>query len=160
MMFDMPSAQNQFLSDHVKLMLSSYRKFVGKDLFDEDNLPNPLNSLAEFIFRGPFVLLSHGIESSPIFNYANQQALALFEMDWPEFTSLPSKYSAEAESQEAREALLKQAARCGFIDNYKGVRISRSGRRFFINKVQLWNLVDDQGNAKGQAAYFTSWEFI
>ena len=33
-----------------------------------------------------------------------------------------------------------------FIDDYTGVRISASGRRFRIDKAVVWNLVDQEGS--------------
>ena len=48
----------------------------------------------------------------------------------------------------------------GFIDDYTGVRISASGRRFRIDKAVVWNLVDQEGLYRGQAACFDAWVFI
>lgn len=42
--------------------------------------------------------MSHGLEVDPVFNYANQCALDLFEMTWEDFIKLPSRLSAEADS--------------------------------------------------------------
>jgi hypothetical protein len=37
----------------------------------------------------------------------------------------------------------------GFIDDYAGVRIARTGRRFLIQRATVWNLTDDQGQRCG-----------
>ncbi|MEA3642760.1 MAG: MEKHLA domain-containing protein [Lamprobacter sp.] len=42
----------------------------------------------------------------------------------------------------------------GFIDDYRGVRVSASGRRFMIEQASVWNLTDAQGRPAGQAATF------
>jgi hypothetical protein len=42
-----------------------------------------------FAFRG--VVLSHGTEEDPILNYGNGAALALWEMDFGQLTSIPSR---------------------------------------------------------------------
>ena len=37
----------------------------------------------------------------------------------------------------------------GYIDDYSGVRISASGRRFVIRDAVVWNVVDAQGRHHG-----------
>jgi len=48
----------------------------------------------------------------------------------------------------------------GFIDDYSGIRISLNGRRFRINQATVWNVLDEAGAYAGQAATFSSWEFL
>jgi hypothetical protein len=48
----------------------------------------------------------------------------------------------------------------GFLDDYSGVRVSASGRRFAITNTQVWNLVDRDGGRHGQAATFAEWRFL
>jgi hypothetical protein len=40
------------------------------------------------------------------------------------------------------------------------VRVSKSGRRFLIDRATVWNLLDDSGAHYGQAATFSAWKFI
>jgi predicted DNA-binding protein (UPF0251 family) len=56
--------------------------------------------------------------------------------------------------------LLAAVTQRGFIDDYSGVRISKSGRRFRIARATIWNLVTAEGKPCGQAAMFDRWEFI
>jgi len=49
---------------------------------------------------------------------------------------------------------------CGFIDDYAGIRISKSGRRFKISRATVWNLISEDGQPCGQAAMFTQWKFL
>jgi hypothetical protein len=44
-----------------------------------------------------------------------------------------------------------------FIDDYSGVRVSSTGRRFLIERATVWNLVDARGAYRGQAAAFSDW---
>jgi predicted DNA-binding protein (UPF0251 family) len=53
--------------------------------------------------------------------------------------------------------LLERVAAQGFIDDYTGVRIAKSGRRFRIQRATVWNLVDSSGRRVGQAATFADW---
>ncbi|WGZ92761.1 MAG: MEKHLA domain-containing protein [Candidatus Thiothrix putei] len=145
------------LTTHLHLLHSSFRHYVGRDLAD---LPWQGESTVNTLDTAPFVLLSHNTDADPIFTYGNQKALEVFEMDWETLTQLPSRYSAEALVREEREHLLQTVARQGYIDNYAGVRISSTGRRFLIHQAIVWNLRDAHGNYAGQAAYFDHWEFL
>ena len=100
--------------------------------------------------------MSPGI-STYFFNYGNAAALRLFEMTWAEFTALPSRLSAEPTHRDERARLLDTVARQGFIDDYRGIRISKSGARFTIEQATVWNVIDDSGTLVGQAATFSAW---
>ncbi|QMV44926.1 MEKHLA domain-containing protein [Cohnella cholangitidis] len=128
---------------------------TGRNLLEYD--PQTVTA-SEALNRAPFVLLSHGTEPDPVLNYGNNAALALWEMSWEEFTSTPSRLTAEAALQSQREQLLEDTQRQGYSDGYYGIRISKSGIRFEIQNVLLWNIVDDAGEFRGQAAVFTKWE--
>jgi hypothetical protein len=151
-----PAETNDFLTAHVTLMANSFERLLGRPLIE----PTGNESMVGQLFHAPFVLLSHNTEAEPIFNYANAQALALFELSWDELIHLPSRLSAEAVNQEERARLLAQVTAHGFIDNYEGVRISKTGKRFKIRNAVVWNLVDDGGAYKGQAACFSDWQFL
>ena len=92
--------------------------------------------------------------------HANQQALRLFDMTWPEFTALPSRFSAEVLERHEREQLLQTVTRQGYIDHYTGIRISRRGQRFRIENAIVWNLLNPEGSYYGQAAYFAHWHYL
>ena len=148
-----PSLDNQFLAEHIARLCDSYHRLTGKwltDLADFD--PADSQNLAQAIYYAPFSLLSHGTEPDPIFNYANLTAQRLFEMDWSEFTQLPSRRSAEAVNQAQREKLLATVTQQGFIEGYTGLRVSKRGKRFSITNVTIWNVLDTAGNYYGQAA--------
>lgn len=152
-----PTEQNNFLLEHALLLNSSYKQLLLKDLIPHLKSDS---ALGEQLFHAPFALVSHNTDSNPIFNYANLKALELFDLNWEAFTQLPSKLSAEPVNQTERERLLAQVTQNGYIDNYAGIRISSSGQRFMIKNATVWNLLDDKGNYKGQAAYFADWEFL
>lgn len=142
------------LRAHVTLLCNSYRYWLSKPLL-EGNLQG--NDAVAALAFAPFAVVSHDTAPEPVFNYANQLALSLFEMDWAEFTALPSRASAEPVNQAKRTELLEQVSRHGFIENYSGVRIAKSGRRFMIEKTTIWNLIDDAGEYRGQAAMISEW---
>lgn len=150
-----PCTENAFLGTHADLLISSYRRWTGRDLVDPTL---PLGEAAAFLYtHAPFALLSHDTAADPLFTYANLAAQRLFAMAWGEIVGMPSRYSAEPVACEARERLLAQVDRDGYIDNYSGVRISRDGRRFLVDQATVWNLVDDAGRPCGQAARLGRW---
>jgi hypothetical protein len=139
------------------VLARSFRRFTGRELLP--GLFNPAG-LARNLFHAPFVLVAHGTEADPILNYGNAAALALWEMPWEEFTGTPSRLTAEAPNRAERARLLSAVAADGFIDDYSGVRISKTSRRFRIAQATVWNLVTDSGEPCGQAATFSQWEFL
>lgn len=152
-----PSQLNGYMLRHAENLLRSYSRWTGRSLVD------PALSAAEsarFLFYAPYVVLSHDTAADPIFNYANQAGLKLFEYSWEEMTRTPSRASAEPVQQSQREELLGRVASKGYIDDYRGIRISKSGRRFLIERATVWNLVDKTDNPYGQAATFSAWTYL
>jgi hypothetical protein len=142
---------------HAQRLVCSYKRWTGRDLLPGDFSPR---ELAQRIFDVPFVVLSHGTQPDPILNYGNRAALELWEMSWDEFTRTPSRLTAEAENREARAKVIEVVARQGFSENYSGIRISKSGRRFEISRATIWNLITESGQFEGQAATFSEWKFL
>jgi hypothetical protein len=147
--------QNSAWIDHTQRMLNSYQRFVGQELIPRD--PDPEQD-ARALFDAPFVVVSHGTEPDPILNYGNRSALLLWETDIPTLTSMPSRLTAEPVHRDERAQLMARAARDGYVDDYRGVRISSTGKRFLIEKAIVWNIVDSNGDRVGQAATFSHWK--
>jgi hypothetical protein len=136
----------------LELLVRSYRLLTGREL------PlAPATDLPSALWLAPAAIVAHGTEPDPVFFYGNRLALVLFEMDFAEFTRLPSRLSAEPLLRAERARLLERVSRQGFVDDYAGVRIAASGRRFRIGRATVWNLVDDEGRRHGQAAMFAHW---
>lgn len=150
----MPAASNAFLADHIGRLRRSYHHLTGRDLIDP-GLPD--QDAARALFEAPFALLSHDTRADPILTYGNRTVLRLFEIDWGQLTAMPSRYTAEAPDRAERERLLQEVTARGYVDNYRGVRVAASGRRFMIERACVWNLVDTGGACLGQAATFAHW---
>ncbi|MFC5069199.1 MEKHLA domain-containing protein [Flaviflagellibacter deserti] len=133
------------------LLTGSHLRIVGRPLMPVDQGPRWLYEHA------PFVLLAHDGGTDPTFVYANRTAQTLFEYDWNEFVGLPSRLSAELPDRAERQRLLDRVAAKSFIDDYSGIRIAKSGRRFRIERAVVWQLIDGTGVDRGQAAAFSSW---
>ena len=140
-----------------ELILRSYEHWVGQPLCP------PAESLLEqasTLFHAPFVVLAHGTEPDPIFCYGNEQALKLWETDLDELLRTASRTTAEPGASAERQRMLERVARYGYVDDYRGVRIGRSGRRFVIEGVTIWNLRDACARHCGQAATFSHWHYL
>jgi hypothetical protein len=147
--------QQEAIIIHSQRLLHSYQHWTGESLFDLSALPE---EIAQNLFEAPFIVVSHGTEPDPIFNYGNSRALELWELSWEDFTRMPSRQAVEAIEQEDRQSLLEEAVITG-LKNYSGIRISSTGKRFYIDNGILWNLVDDELYC-GQAAMFWNWKYV
>ncbi|MEK0316459.1 MEKHLA domain-containing protein [Cohnella sp. 56] len=146
----------KWMERHCRLLMDSYRRATGHALIE----PAPGTTAAERLYDAPFALLSHGVEADPVLNYGNKIALTLWEMDWNAFTTMPSRLTAEPMERDVREAFMDNVRQKGYSDNYEGVRISGSGSRFRIERAVVWNLIDEGGAYRGQAAMFPSWTLL
>jgi hypothetical protein len=149
--------QTDFVMAHTACLARSLRHWTGRELLPGISSPA---ELARKVFEAPFVVVSHGTEADPVLNYGNASALTLWEMSWAELTRTPSRLTAEAPNREERARLLEAVTQHGFIDDYSGVRISKSGKRFHISRATVWNLLTKDGRPCGQAAMFGEWKFL
>jgi hypothetical protein len=137
-----------------RLIIESYATLLGRPLVDPEGSDI---ARAERLYRSPFVVVAHGTELDPMLSYGNDAALRLWEMDADVMLRTPSRLTAEFVHREERSRLLERTRREGFVDDYSGVRITRTGRRFKIERAIVWNLVDSAGTLHGQAATFDQW---
>lgn len=140
-----------------QILLESFRHWTGRSLIDRRGSPEVQ---ARALFDAPFVVVSHDSQADPILNYGNRVALALWAMDWEEFSRTPSRHTAEPVDRAERERMLAEADARGFFADYRGVRISKNSRRFLVEDAIVWNLVDAEGRKCGQAATFSHWTFL
>lgn len=137
------------------LILASYQRLIGRALL-------PRNVTHEDRVRwmyedAPFCVLAHNTKADPLFIYANRAAQRCFEYSWDEFLRVPSRFSAEAPDMFERQQLLDAVTRDGFAVGYRGLRVAKSGRRFWIEEGIVWQLRDASGLVHGQAATFPRW---
>jgi hypothetical protein len=152
-----PCEGNGYLAAHAALMIESFRRWTGRELIPP---AVPPDRRARELFEARFVVVSHDASPDPVLTYGNRAALALWETDWKTLAAMPSRLTAEALERRERERLLDRVSRRGYIDDYNGIRISATGRRFRIAGATVWNLVDAAGGHRGQAAMFSRWEYL
>jgi len=150
-----PVWQNPWVVTWTQFLLNSYRQWTGNDLIDREG-DEVMQS--ERLFVIPFVVVSHGTQPDPLLNYGNHCALTLWEMDWDGLRTTPSRLTAEPINQEERARMLREASQKGIITDYRGIRISRTGRRFSVEHAVVWNVLNGNGRHCGQAATFSTWK--
>ena len=139
-----------------QILTTNYQRLLERELISADTT----EELAKALFQAPFVVVSHNNQADPILNYGNQTALDLWSLSWQELNQTPSRLTAEPVNRSTRAQMLKQAAKRGYIDDYQGIRISSTGKRFAIARAIIWNLEDESGIKCGQAATFADWQWL
>jgi PAS domain-containing protein len=136
----------------VERLLASHLGLLSQSLVPA-SVPGP-QAVDWLYHEADFALLAHDRSPEPRFVYANAFAQRLFERTWSEIVGLPSSASAEPPAQDERAQALALVAAQGFTRNYRGLRVAKSGRRFWIEGGTLWNVLDEGGVRIGQAAAF------
>ncbi len=144
------------LQEFLRHMLESYEKCSGRPLLSAKTMPELVREAAQ----APFVLVGHDARPEPVFSFGNALALQLWDLSWNEFTSMPSHRSAEPMLRDERDQFLSEVQQHGIARGYSGIRISKHGRRFRIEDVTCWNVMDDRGHHVGQAACYPRWTFL
>ncbi len=153
----LPSPANRYHVDHTERLRRTFHALTGRHLIDPALSPDVA---AEALFHAPFVVLSHNTAPDPMLTYGNRAALELFALTWGELIQMPSRLTAEAPNRAERARLLAEVTARGYIDDYAGVRIARTGQRFLIERATVWNLSDETGQRCGQAATFREWRSL
>ncbi|GAA0919669.1 MEKHLA domain-containing protein [Rothia nasimurium] len=161
--WDIPTTRQLSMSLHKDpdffiLLADNHRRLTGKSLVPEGLTPQ--EGAAWLYEAAPFGILAHNTLPDPVFVYGNQRVQRIFGYSWEEITALPSRLSAEAPEQGERQAFLDQVSRHGYVSDYRGIRITRDGRRFWIENVTVWQLTDADGTHRGQAAMIPSVRYL
>jgi PAS domain S-box-containing protein len=134
----------------IQLLSGSFQRLLKRPLTPAGLSPE---AAAKWLYEeAPFGLLAHDTAADPVFVYGNRAVQKRFEYDWEELTALPSRLSAEAPNREERQTFLERVTQHGYVDDYRGIRVSKSGKRFWIEDAIVWQLIDEDGQIRGQAA--------
>lgn len=139
----------------IQLLLSSYRQLLGHDLVPAT--VDLIDAAAWLQHEAPFCVLAHDASDDPRFIFANDSAHRCFDYPDGQLLGLPSRLSAATPDQQEREQLLRAVREHGYACGYRGLRIAKTGRRFWIEDVTVWNLIDEMGVRHGQAATYRRW---
>ena len=122
----------------------SFNKYTDKLLPLEKN-KDLLSSFDECVLP----IASH--DTNGFFNYLNKAALSLFKVTKDQVIGRSTTMTAPKSEQKQRNELLNQVNSYGFIDNYKGIRVTSDGELFQIEDATIWNVVDKNSHKMGQA---------
>lgn len=150
---------NEFVIEHSQRLLESFAHWTSRSLMPSSS-SSSAREQAQQLYNAPFVVVSHGTEDDPIFNYGNAQALALWSLDWDAFTSMASRQPTKGEEQPERAEMLAVAKANGYFEGYVGDRSTGNGRRFRMEDGLIWTVLDEAGNYCGQAATFSQYHFL
>jgi hypothetical protein len=139
---------------HTQLLLDTFASLLGRELIDRQGSED---EQAERLFYSPFVIVSADASADPLLTYGNQTALGLWEMDADTLLATPARHTAEPVHRHERQRLLDRTRAQGYVDDYAGIRISSTGKRFRIEQAIVWNLTNATGAYCGQAATFDRW---
>ncbi len=134
-----------------ELLVNSYARVVGGS-FPRLGVNRGAEAAQWLYETAPFGLLVHDTAADPLFVYANRAAQKAFEYSWDEFVGLPSRLSAEAPNRTKRQEFMDQVRHQGFVEHYRGRRVAKSGRVFWIEETTVWNVIDENDVLQGQAA--------
>ena len=151
------TAEKQGLS---AVLLQSHQRAFSWPLIATHQPGHSKRLICQNLFACGFPVLAHGTEQDPKLSYANAAALQLWETRWDGLIGMPSRLTAPNTERAERSNALGQAKRLDAVQNYRGIRISRKGRRFMINKARIWTLWDAEERVCGQAACFSDWWWL
>ncbi len=141
-----PCPDTDFDAPLARLILDSHRRVLGRDLLPAGD-PRAL-------YHADRIVLAHDGAADPVLTYGNLAAQRLWEMGWDQLTAMPSRLTAEPGARAQRDQMFQRMRTQGYVDDYHGVRISATGRRFEIIDAVIWPLLDAQGVKQGEAAWF------
>ena len=141
-------------------LLRSHQRAFGRPLLACTGRAASLRLRCQELFACGFPVLAHGTGVDPCLSYANAAALQTWETHWAELIGMPSRLTAPEREQQERRQALGQARNAEAISGYRGIRISRKGRRFMINNARIWTLWDQEERVIGQAACFRDWWWL
>jgi PAS domain S-box-containing protein len=133
-----------------QLLANSYERLLKRPFLP---VGVSIGDAARWLYEeAPFAVLAHDTSPDPLFVYGNRTAQRRFEYAWDEIVGLPSRLSADAPNREERQAFLQRVEQDGYVEAYRGIRVTKSGKRFWIENATVWQLDDDEGTHRGQAA--------
>lgn len=151
-----PAPDNNYHREHVLVLLENLKRWTGYDLISDYGFS--LDKIGEQVFYADFYILSHDRSADPILTYGNQRVLELWEVSWSELMMMPSRQTAKPVDREARAAMMERVKSDRYLTGYSGIRVSKTGKEFYISDGTIWNLFTHDGEPYGQAAWFKSVE--
>lgn len=127
--------------DHVYMIDKSLRDVTGNGVtermgvktYDDESKSKLIER--EYIYKNiclndRWVLISHGIEDDPIYNFVNIAGLQAFHRTWDEVRKTPSRESVVLQSKDEglRIILMEKVTKNGFVEGASGIRVRGDGQ--------------------------------
>ena len=166
------SGTDRDIITHVQLLDSSLRSLTGQGVWErmmqEEDLSTPEKTVLsdldptmryeQICSNDHYVLISHGTEADPIYNFGNKAALDAFHRSWHDLIILPSAKSVvlRSEDEVLRNELFRKVANDGYVQAASGIRVRDDGRFIKLVDAVVWNCYDQANDGRyiGQAAFF------
>ena len=132
--------------------INKFLEFAKQSFYKHTNKLLPLDKNRDLISSFDECILpiaSH--DTNGFFNYLNKAALSLFKVTKDQVIGRSTTMTAPKSEQKQRNELLNQVNSHGFIDNYKGIRVTSNGDLFQIEDATIWNVIDKNSHKIGQA---------
>ena len=115
---------------HVRHLDKSLKILTGTGVYDRMGISvtSVSNLPADVIYKDicqneRYVLISHGTQDDPVYNFGNRACLQAFARSWKNLTSLPSRLCVISKSKDEalRIELMRNVTDFGFVDGlYRG----------------------------------------
>lgn len=164
-LFDFPAQSDESVKiggrtmiSHAILLDRSLKRLTGRGIYDRIGVQpsSPKGIYNTVCLNERFVLISHGTESNPIYNFGNVAALQAFARSWDDI-KFPSAESVVLRSQDEvlRKELMMKVTKNGFVEGASGIRVRGDGKFIKLVDAIVWNCYDmDDSTYVGQAAFF------
>lgn len=148
---------------HIKHLHKSALDLTGRGIFErmddsELNKDSSDNDIYQAICRNDrYVLISHGKQKDPVYNFGNRACLQAFARNWENLISMPSRLCviSKSDDEALRVELMRNVTNNGFVDGeYRGYRIRGDGKFIKLTECFVWNCYDNEETYIGQAALF------
>jgi hypothetical protein len=115
---------------HLKILDDSLRRLTKKGLAERMGIVRSESIYSDIHLNDRFVVISHGTEKDPIYNYGNSACLAAFARTWDELCKIPSADSVVRRSvdENLRVELMLRVTRDGYVEGASGIRVTGDGR--------------------------------
>jgi PAS domain-containing protein len=119
-----------------QLLANSYERLLKRPFLP---VGVSIGNAARWLYEeAPFAVLAQDTSPDPLFVYGNRTAQRRFEYAWDEIVGLPFRLSADAPNREERQAFLQRVEQDGYVEAYRGIRVTKSGKRFWIENATVW----------------------
>lgn len=135
----------------LRCVSDSLEQYYGKSLYDELSVSGP----GAIHNNERYVVISHGTQDDPVYNYGNKAGLLFFGYPEHEFVQLPSRYSAPSGAlRQDRSQIVQHVLDHGWTIIDEAIRQNKARESFRVRRILYFNVNDDDGKRIGQAATF------